>query len=129
MGYLLVFIGAGVGGALRHGVNMAATKMLGTGLPYGTLAVNIIGSLVMGLVTEYWSLRSGLPQPARLFITTGMLGGFTTFSTFSLDTAVLLERGQQLTAFAYAATSIVVSLAALFAGLAFMRLLLSPASV
>lgn len=123
LGYLLVFLGAGVGGALRHGVNIAAARLLGSGLPYGTFAVNVIGSFVMGVLTEYWAQKSGLPQPLRLFLTTGILGGFTTFSTFSLDTAMLWERGESMTAFAYAAASVVVSIGALFAGLALVRTL------
>ncbi len=69
-------------------------KWLGPNFPWGTLCVNILGSLVMGLIAEYWALKSGLPQSARLFLTTGILGGFTTFSTFSLDTATIFERGE-----------------------------------
>lgn len=128
LGYLLVFLGAGVGGALRHGVNLSAARLFGSGLPYGTFAVNILGSFVMGVLTEYWAQKSGLPQPLRLFLTTGILGGFTTFSTFSLDTAMLWERGQGLTAFAYAAASVVLSVGALFVGLALVRTLV-PAQV
>jgi CrcB protein len=127
LGYLLVFIGAGVGGALRHGVNLGTARLLGTGLPYGTFAVNVIGSFVMGVLSEYWAQKSGLPQPLRLFLTTGILGGFTTFSTFSLDTAMLWERGEGMTAFAYAAASVVCSIGALFAGLALVRALVIPA--
>jgi CrcB protein len=125
--YLIVFIGAGVGGALRHGVNIGAARLFGTGLPWGTLTVNVVGSLLMGLITEYWTVRSGLPQPLRLFLTTGILGGFTTFSTFSLDTAAIWERGQSLTAVLYAATSVVLSIGALFAGLAIVRALVATA--
>jgi CrcB protein len=123
LGYLLVFLGAGVGGALRHGVNLGAARLLGSGLPYGTFAVNVIGSFVMGVLTEYWAQKSGLPQPLRLLLTTGILGGFTTFSTFSLDTAMLWERGESVTAFAYAAASVVCSVGALFAGFALVRTL------
>ena len=126
--YLIVFIGAGVGGALRHGVNIGAARLFGTGLPWGTLTVNVVGSFVMGLITEYWALKSGLPQPVRLFLTTGIIGGFTTFSTFSLDTAVLWERGQSLATLAYVLGSVVVSISALFAGLAVVRTLVIPAT-
>jgi CrcB protein len=125
-GYLIVFFGAGVGGALRHGVNLAAARLVGTGFPAGTLAVNIIGSLMMGVISEYWLIRTGLPQPVRLFLTTGVLGGFTTFSTFSLDTAALWERGATTTAIAYALMSLVLSIGALFAGLALVRALTQP---
>ena len=126
MGYLIVFLGAGLGGMLRHGVNLAAARLLGSGLPAGTLAVNLAGSFVMGAVVAYWAERSGLPQPARLFLTTGVLGGFTTFSAFSLDTAVLWERGQPLLALGYVLVSVAGSILALFAGLALVRTLAAP---
>ena len=123
-----MFIGGGIGSALRHGSALVAARWFGTGLPYGTLFVNIFGSFVMGLITEYWALKSGLPQPVRLFLTTGIIGGFTTFSTFSLDTAVLWERGQSLATLAYVLGSVVVSISALFAGLAVVRTLVIPAT-
>ncbi len=79
--YLIVFIGAGIGGALRHGVNVWAARMFGFGFPFGTLIVNIVGSLLMGVLAGLFVYRAGLvPQHARLFLTTGILGGFTTFS-------------------------------------------------
>lgn len=121
MNYLIVFIGAGIGGMLRQGVNVAALKWAGNGFPWGTLFINILGSFVMGLVAEYWALKSGLPQTTRLFLTTGILGGFTTFSAFSLDTALLYERGETLTAAGYAIASVVLSISALFGGLAIIR--------
>ena len=123
MGFFIVFLGAGIGGALRHGINLAALRMFGTGFPVGTLLINIAGSLVMGLVAEYWAIRSGLPQPVRLFLTTGTLGGFTTFSAFSLDAALLWERGQPLAAAAYVASSVILSIGALFCGLWLVRML------
>lgn len=121
MNYLIVFIGAGIGGMLRQGINVAALKWAGNGFPWGTLVINILGSFIMGLVAEYWALKSGLPQTTRLFLTTGVLGGFTTFSAFSLDTALLYERGETLTAAGYAIGSVVLSVAALFGGLAIIR--------
>jgi len=123
VGFFIVFLGAGIGGALRHGINLAALRMFGTGFPVGTLLINIAGSLVMGLVAEYWAIRSGLPQPVRLFLTTGTLGGFTTFSAFSLDAALLWERGQPLAAAAYVASSVILSIGALFCGLWLVRML------
>jgi CrcB protein len=122
---LLVFVGAGLGGVLRHGVNIGAARLLGTGFPWGTLTVNVVGSLVMGLAAGYFAFRDGLnwTQHARLFLTTGVLGGFTTFSTFSLDVAVLLERGETGSAAIYALASLVVSVLALFAGLWLVRTL------
>lgn len=118
MGFLIVFLGAGIGGALRHGVNLGATRLFGFGFPFGTLIVNVVGSLLMGLFAGYFAYRTGVPQHFRLFLTTGVLGGFTTFSAFSLDAALLVERHAYGLAAAYVAVSVAVSLAALFAGLA-----------
>lgn len=123
MAYLIVFLGAGVGGALRHGVNQLAAYLFGMAFPYGTLAVNVAGSILMGILAEYFAFRGGVAQETRLFLTTGILGGFTTFSTFSLDTISLWERGQWAIAAAYVAVSLVCSLAGLFAGLAIIRFL------
>src|SRR5215203_5427516 len=87
MCYLIVFLGAGTGGALRHGTNLACARLCGTAFPWGTLTVNVVGSLVMGLLTAWFAFwaGTGLTQHARLFLTTGVLGGYTTFSAFSLD--------------------------------------------
>ncbi|HEY0124446.1 MAG TPA: fluoride efflux transporter CrcB [Rhizobium sp.] len=123
MSYLIVFLGAGLGGAMRLGVNQAAARLLGFGFPFGTLTVNIAGSLIMGLLTEYFVLRSGLSQELRLFLTTGILGGFTTFSSFSMDTVALWERGQWGASLIYVALSLFLSVAALVAGLSIVRLL------
>lgn len=123
MGFVIVFFGAGVGGALRHGVNLAAYRLLGGGsFPYGTLAINVLGSFVMGLTVEYFALRSGLPQHLRLFLATGILGGFTTFSAYSLEVALLYERGQVVAAAAYAIASVVLAVGALFLALALVRM-------
>jgi CrcB protein len=116
--YLIVFAGAGVGGALRHGVNVAAARMFGYGFPFGTLIVNIVGSFLMGALAGYFAFRPGMPQHLRLFLTTGILGGFTTFSAFSLDAALLIERNSYALAAGYVIGSVGVSLAALFLGLA-----------
>ena len=94
MGYLIVFLGGGLGAALRHGVNLAAARMLGTAFPYGTLLVNVSGSFIMGLVAAYFAFKGDATQHWRLFLTTGILGGYTTFSAFSLDAALLYERGE-----------------------------------
>ncbi len=120
--YLMVFLGAGIGGALRHGVNMAAFRLFGSGFPYGTLFVNIAGSFVMGVLIEWFAFKGAHPaQLWRLFLTTGILGGFTTFSTFSLDTAVIWERGQAVLAALYVAASIGAGLIGLLAGLFIIR--------
>ena len=118
MGYAIIFFGAGIGGALRHGVNLASARLFGVGFPFGTLIVNVAGSFAMGLLAGYFAYRTGVPQHFRLFLTTGVLGGFTTFSAFSLDAALLMERHAYGLAAAYIAMSVTVSLAALFAGLA-----------
>ena len=105
--YLMVFVGAGIGGALRHGVNVWAARAFGYGFPFGTLIVNVFGSFVMGLFVGFFAFQAGLvPQHARLFLTTGVLGGFTTFSAFSLDAALLFERHSYSMAAAYMAGSV-----------------------
>ncbi len=119
--YLIVFIGAGIGGALRHGVNVAATRQIGFGFPFGTLIVNIVGSFAMGLLAGYFAFRPGINQHMRLFLTTGILGGFTTFSAFSLDTALLIERHSYGLAAGYVVGSVAAGLSALFFGLALFR--------
>jgi CrcB protein len=119
--YLIVFIGAGIGGALRHGVNVAATRLFGVDFPFGTLIVNVAGSFAMGLLAGYFAHRAGVPQHVRLFLTTGILGGFTTFSTFSLDAAVLIERHAYGAAAGYVVGSFAAALAGLFFGLAVFR--------
>ena len=123
MGYLIVFLGGGLGAALRHGVNIFAARFAGMSFPYGTLFINIAGSLAMGLIAEYFALKGGLPQHWRLFLTTGILGGFTTFSAFSLEAALLYERGQLAGAAVYVVASVVLAIGALFAGLAIVRML------
>ena len=119
--YLIVFLGAGIGGALRHGVNIGAARLWGFGFPYGTLIVNLVGSFLMGLLAGYFAFRPGIGQHARLFLTTGILGGFTTFSAFSLDTALLIERHSYGMAAGYAVGSVAASVSALFFGLAVFR--------
>jgi CrcB protein len=121
-GFLLVFLGAGLGGMARHGVGVAALR-LGSSFPYGTLAINVLGSILMGLFTGWFALRGG-SQALRLFIATGVLGGFTTFSSYSLEAVLLLERGETGAALAYILGSVVLGLAGLFLGLALMRAVL-----
>jgi protein CrcB len=83
MGFLIVFLGGGLGAALRHGVNLLSARLLGTGFNYATLFENVSGSVVMGLLVGYFAFKGGVPQHWRLFLTTGILGGYTTFSAFS----------------------------------------------
>ena len=123
MGFLIVFLGGGIGAAIRHGVNLAAARLIGGGFPFGTMTINVLGSFAMGVLVEYFALRRGLPQHWRLFLTTGVLGGFTTFSAFSLEAALLYERGQIAGAAVYVGGSVALAIAALFAGLAIVRML------
>jgi len=121
MNYLIVFVGGGIGAAMRHGFNVAFSRALGTAFPYATLFENVTGSLAMGLLVATFAFRSEIPQHMRLFLTTGILGGYTTFSTFSLDTALLYERGEIGTAALYVLLSMALSIGGLFAGLALVR--------
>ena len=120
-GFLLVFIVGGVGAALRHGVNILAARLLGAGFPYATIIENVSGSLAMGLLAGYFAFKGDASQPMRLFLATGVLGGYTTFSAFSLDTALLWERGEVALAAVYVIGSVALSIAGLFAGLALVR--------
>jgi len=121
MGFLIVFLGGGLGAALRHGVNLTSARLIGTAFPYATLFENVSGSLVMGLLAAYFAFKGGASQHWRLFFTTGILGGYTTFSAFSLDTALLYERGEFGLALLYVVSSVGLSVGGLFAGLALVR--------
>jgi len=121
MNYLLVFVGGGLGASLRHTVNIACARCMGTAFPYGTFIINITGSIVMGLVAGYFAFKGEASQHWRLFLMTGILGGYTTFSAFSLDAALLYERGQLGLALFYVLGSVGFSIAGLFAGLALVR--------
>lgn len=120
---LLVMIGGGIGAGARHLVNLGVPRYAGTSFPWATVTVNIVGALAMGLLVGWLARRSGDTNTLRLFLATGILGGFTTFSAFSLDFAVLWERGATSTAFAYVALSVIGSLLAIFAGLWLVRTL------
>jgi fluoride exporter len=123
--YILVFLGAGIGGALRHAVNVASERLFGTGFPWGTLTVNVAGGFAMGLLAGWLALRAGegWTQSVRLFFAVGILGGFTTFSAFSLDAVLLWERAQAGAAISYVLASVVLSIAGLLAGLFVVRVL------
>jgi CrcB protein len=121
MNYLLVFIGGGLGSVLRHIVNVTCPRFLGTNFPYHTFIINITGSTVMGLIAGYLAFKGDAAQAWRLFLMTGILGGYTTFSAFSLDAAVLYERGEIGLAALYVLGSVVLSIIGLFAGLALIR--------
>ncbi|MFC0283626.1 fluoride efflux transporter CrcB [Camelimonas abortus] len=118
----LVFLGAGLGGVGRHLAGLAAARAFGAAFPWGTLLVNVSGSLLMGLLVGWLALRpDGASQNLRLFLATGALGGYTTFSTFSLEAVMLWQRGEPLAAAAYVLASILSGVAGLAVGLAAMR--------
>ena len=121
MGFLIVFLGGGFGAALRHGINLVSARLLGTAFPYNTFIINITGSIVMGLIVAYFAFKGDASQHWRLFLTTGILGGYTTFSAFSLDAALLYERGEVSAAAIYVVASVALSIAGLFAGFAVVR--------
>jgi CrcB protein len=120
---LLVFLGGGIGAAARHGVNIGAGRAFGLNFPFGTLIVNVVGSFLMGVLVAFLAFKAGAgwTQHMRLFLTTGILGGFTTFSAFSLDAALMWERGATGLAAGYVLASVVLSILALFAGLILVR--------
>jgi CrcB protein len=121
MSYLLVFFGGGLGAMLRHLVNVTCARCIGIGFPWGTFIINIPGSTVMGLIAGYLAFKGEASQPWRLFVMTGILGGYTTFSAFSLDAALLYERGELALAALYVVGSVGLSIAGLFGGLALVR--------
>lgn len=116
----LVMLGGALGAAARYLVGQAMIGWLGPNYPWGTLAVNLIGGLAMGVLVGMLA-RMTAGEQVRLFLAVGVLGGFTTFSAFSLELVTMLERGAMLTAFGYAIASVLGAVLALFAGLAMTR--------
>ncbi|MFD1882139.1 fluoride efflux transporter CrcB [Paracoccus pacificus] len=119
MNFLQVALGGGLGAMARYGVNIMAMRAIGPGFPWATLTVNVAGSLLMGLLVVTLAERGG--NHLAPFLLTGVLGGFTTFSAFSLDTLFLWEGGKAVLAIGYVVASVVLSLAAVLAGLAIGR--------
>ena len=117
----LAAAGGAFGAAARYLVGIGAARILGYGFPWGTLLVNIVGCLVMGIFIEFIAQKYSASIEIRTFIATGILSGFTTFSAFSLDFVTLIERKQHLAASLYFGASISLSVIALFAGLALVR--------
>ncbi|MDP1874050.1 fluoride efflux transporter CrcB [Phenylobacterium sp.] len=118
----LVAIGGGAGAVMRYLLGVASLHRFGSAWPMGTLLTNVSGGLLMGLLVGWLAQRSGADQERiRLLLGVGLLGGFTTFSAFSLETALMIERRAYGEAFGYALVSVVVSVTALFAGLMLMR--------
>ncbi|MQX37002.1 fluoride efflux transporter CrcB [Roseospira navarrensis] len=123
---LLIAVAAGgaVGAIARYTVTSAVPRWLGHGFPWGTVVVNVAGSLLMGLLIDIMARRWSAPPEARVFLVTGVLGAFTTFSTFSLDVVTLYERGALMAAALYVAGSVIAGVLALFAGMWLGRVLL-----
>jgi CrcB protein len=118
---LMAAIGGAVGAGARYLVGVGALRLLGSGFPWGTLIVNVVGSLIMGLIIASVALKYSISNEMRTLLSTGVLGGFTTFSAFSLDFVVLMERKAQGLAMAYLGASVGLSILALFAGLYIAR--------
>ena len=126
LGYLLVFVGGGVGAAARHAVNRSALALVGPNYPAGTLIVNITGSIAMGMLVSWFAYRGETTTAAeRLFLTTGVLGGFTTFSAFALDFTLMWERHDVGGALLYGGSSVLLSIAGLIGGMFLVRFPLS----
>ena len=123
--YIWVALGGAIGASGRFFVTSITGRLLGHGFPWGTMTVNVIGSFLMGAIISYMALKWSASVEMRAFLTTGILGGFTTFSAFSLDFATLYERKEMVAAFVYAAGSVGLSLLAIFAGLTFARTVFS----
>ncbi len=122
-----VFLGGGIGSALRYGVGRAALAVAGPNFPLGTLIVNLLGCTLMGVMAEWLAWRdTGIDASVKLFLATGLLGGFTTFSAFALDAVALWQRGEALMAAGYAAGSVVLSIVGFLAGMALMRAFVAP---
>lgn len=118
-----VALGGAIGASARYGTSIAAMRVIGTGFPAGTLFVNVAGSFLMGVIVTLFALKGG--TRAAPFLMIGVLGGFTTFSSFSLDAVAIWERGQSALAAGYVALSVVLSIAALVLGAGLMRTLLA----
>ena len=116
-----VACGGALGAMGRHLISSQIMRWAGDGFPWGTLMVNVVGSFILGLLVEYLAQRWSATQEIRGFLVVGVMGGFTTFSTFSQDTALLLERGSLGPAFAYVAGSVLLSIGGMFAGLLLFR--------
>ena len=122
---LWVALGGALGSAARYGVNIWSGRLLGSDFPWHTFIVNVVGCFAMGVLVELMALKLNVGNETRAFLTTGILGGFTTFSAFSIDFALLVERKSYGAAVAYGAGSVALSLIAVFAGLSLVRTLAS----
>ena len=127
-GFLYVVLGGAIGASLRHGAGLAAVRLGLSGWPWATFFVNLLGSLLMGLLIGFLAFRGealGGGQGTRLFLATGLLGGFTTFSAFSLEIAQFVQKDEWTRAIAYAGLSVLLGLALVLAGMIIMRKVLA----
>lgn len=123
---LLVAVGGALGSVARYQVGVQASRLFGSNWPYGTFIVNLTGGLLMGLLAAWLALRGGAQQEQwRVLFGVGVMGGFTTFSAFSLETALMIEKRAYAQAFTYTTASVILSVAALFAGLLIARRIFS----
>ncbi|WP_129628765.1 fluoride efflux transporter CrcB [Candidatus Oscillochloris fontis] len=119
---IAIAIGAAVGANLRYAISVWATRHLGASFPYGTLMINLLGCLLIGLLLSLANARIQLSETTRLLLVTGLLGGFTTFSSFGYETYNLINSGNWLAAIIYASTSMIVGLIAVFVGVELGRM-------
>lgn len=122
---LLVFLGGGAGAVARYGSGLLAARWLGSAWPYGTLGVNLVGALLIGFIVELLTLKAAAPEPLRLLLVTGFLGGYTTFSAFALEANAMLQRGEATAAALYTALSVCGTIALVFLGQSLGRALLA----
>jgi fluoride exporter len=114
---LLIFLGGGAGSVARYGLMNVISRQTGpVAFPWHTLGVNILGAFIIGILMEVLALRLSMPAASRLLLVTGFLGGFTTFSAFSLESALMLEKADYINLGAYIAASVIGTIAAVFAG-------------
>jgi CrcB protein len=116
MKFLFVFVGGGVGSVARYALMKAIGRVMGAAFPWHTLGVNLLGAFLIGAVTAFMALRISVVEPARLLLITGFLGGFTTFSAFSLENALMWQRGDYLSLATYIAASVGGTLFAVLCG-------------
>lgn len=119
--FLLVFVGGGIGSVCRYATGLIATRLFGLTFPIGTLIANLLGALIIGLITELLALKVQAPEPLRLLFVTGFLGGYTTFSSFSLEVARMVQQGDYASAIGYVLVSVLGSLILVLGTMALLR--------
>ena len=123
--YFWIALGGALGSMARYATGVYVGRLLGTGFPWSTLLINIVGSFLIGVFAESFALQWDASQSTRAFLIVGICGGYTTFSTFSLDIVTLLNRGEAALALTYVLASVVIGLAGLYAGLHAVRFVLA----